>query len=979
VGKGDGRDPGEARSELRSEVQPGQLSEFLRQLAHVSEGGLGGSWDLGLRPGEVIGRFELVREIGRGGFGVVWEARDRTLGRLVAFKAVRAGRQARLSEERLLAEAEAVARLSHPNIVALHDVGHSKHGPYLVLELLRGETLEARLGTGDMPVREALRVAAEIARGLAHAHALGVVHRDLKPGNVFLCQDGQVKLLDFGLSHALGRRRQDGGTPAFMAPEQQQGAPEDERTDVFALGVILFRMLSGRMPFPPEDGGKELLSARPAPGLEVPEAPGLAELVARMLEKQPTRRPRDGAEVSAALWQLASGPEVTPASAGPVRVRRRPRWRLPAIIATGLLAGAGGVCWARRPAPPPPLDASGRVVVAVADVENRTGEAPLDALTGLLVTSLEQSRRLLVLTRSRMLDLARQEGRDGVERVDEVLGRDLGRKAGARVLLVPVVHRLGGTYALELRAVDPVKDQHLFAAREQSPDQAGLLGAIDRLSDRTRRELQESPQEVAAGRIQVGDAITRSLEAYQHYLRGRELRLQRCDLPGDEREQRQALQHDPAFAMAHWELSTALGYMRGHDRTEEGDPIPDPERLADRMPEKERLMLQLSPYVSVGAKDIRANRAEALRIAAELLARFPEDKFAVYLVGVAYHTLGEWDEAVAHYRRSLALDPGQCYVVTLLVNALLGADRSAEAVEVARRGLAATPGPWTESILSYALARRQTLAEAARHARAALAADDGNSLMVSASASCPLLAAGHPEEVEAVARRHRERGTGSPDGVAFLEAPALGLQGRIGDLRRRLAGIPVSSSFEPPPVFLAAGSARREARETLAGLRRTPASRTTIWFLAFFGEIEGATEQASRLAPDPLQERFIAAARLLRDRPAEAVEPLRALRGLWLAEALLPEALLAAGKPAEALAALDALGPMAVCSGYTQAQATLLRAEALERLGRRSEALAEVEALLALWKRADPDLPLLAVARRWRARLAGAGPGPPAR
>jgi eukaryotic-like serine/threonine-protein kinase len=273
------------------------LSEMLRELAAVPDPGAGGAWDTGLRAGATMGRFELVRELGRGGFGVVWEARDRELGRRVAFKAARAGSLRDLREERLRREAEAAARLSHPNVVTLFDVGHSEHGTYLVLELLEGRTLAEELGKGSLPVREAVRIGVEVARGIAHAHAQGVVHRDLKPENVFLCQDGRVKVLDFGMAHASGRPRLDGGTQAYMAPEQARGAPEDERTDVFALGVILHRMLTGRLPA----RGWERKGSPSAPPLEIREAPALGALVCRMLEKDPVKRPRTGRDVALAL------------------------------------------------------------------------------------------------------------------------------------------------------------------------------------------------------------------------------------------------------------------------------------------------------------------------------------------------------------------------------------------------------------------------------------------------------------------------------------------------------------------------------------------------------------------------------------------------------------------------------------------------------------------------------------------------------
>ncbi|HZA50891.1 MAG TPA: serine/threonine-protein kinase, partial [Myxococcaceae bacterium] len=286
----------------------GSISALLRELANAPGDSYPG-WERFLRPGVRVGRFELVHELGRGGFGVVWEARDTELGRSVAFKAVRMGQAPHVREERRLREAELAARLSHPNIVTLHDVGRSEYGPYLILELLRGRTLAARLGRSPMELRDALQVAIEIARGVAHAHSQGVVHRDLKPANVFLCDDGQVKILDFGLAHAFGLPRAPGGTRGYMAPEQRRGAPEDERTDVFALGAILYRMITHARAFPWDRDAED---AESEPILQLPDAPALGDLVSRMLAVDPVRRPRHGGEVLAAL--VAIQRDLPPAS-----------------------------------------------------------------------------------------------------------------------------------------------------------------------------------------------------------------------------------------------------------------------------------------------------------------------------------------------------------------------------------------------------------------------------------------------------------------------------------------------------------------------------------------------------------------------------------------------------------------------------------------------------------------------------------------
>jgi CRP-like cAMP-binding protein len=300
--------PASAPSSTPAEAAPTRVdarsvTAFLRELCADPHGRSGRSaWEAVLRPRGVIGRFELVREIGRGGFGVVWEAHDLELRRDVAFKAMCRGAGSELRVQRLKHEAEAAARLSHPNIVTLYDVGHADAGPYLVLELLRGETLSRRLKGPLLRVEEALRIATQIATGLAHAHEHGVVHRDLKPSNVFLCEDGQLKILDLGLALTFGSSRLlAGGTPAYMAPEQRRGAPEDERTDVFALGALLHQMIAGELPF----GDAVSAPIERAPLLQVAGAPGLPELVQRMLEADPIERPRDAGRVLAELKAIA--------------------------------------------------------------------------------------------------------------------------------------------------------------------------------------------------------------------------------------------------------------------------------------------------------------------------------------------------------------------------------------------------------------------------------------------------------------------------------------------------------------------------------------------------------------------------------------------------------------------------------------------------------------------------------------------------
>ena len=265
-------------------------------------------------PGAWLGRYRIVSFVDRGGMGEVYRAHDERLGRDVAIKVVRSGERASPAlQKRFETEAKAVGSLNHPNVVAVFDAGEQDGCPYLVTELLDGETLAQRLRGGALTPTAAVEVALGIARGLAAAHAVGVVHRDLKPSNVFLTKDGGVKVLDFGLAKLVG----DGssmrepvtetgailGTVEYMSPEQVRGQPADPRSDVFSFGAVLYEMLSGSRAF----GGKSDVETGYAIVNDEPRAvPAgtprrLARLIARCLAKKPEDRFQFGGELVGSL------------------------------------------------------------------------------------------------------------------------------------------------------------------------------------------------------------------------------------------------------------------------------------------------------------------------------------------------------------------------------------------------------------------------------------------------------------------------------------------------------------------------------------------------------------------------------------------------------------------------------------------------------------------------------------------------------
>jgi pimeloyl-ACP methyl ester carboxylesterase len=277
--------------------------------------------------GESIGRFEITCELGRGGFGIVYEAHDSLLRRSVAIKVTRDERAGPFDvttsvehhEDAFRREAETIARLSHPRIVTLFDFGRHQGRPFLVLELLQGETLQQRLDRGALSTREALQVGVRIAEGFAAAHGAGICHHDLKPSNVFLTSDGGLKLLDFGIATMMDGARADAsvgpraGTLGYAAPERVRGEAGDARSDLFSFGALLYAALTGRLPFPPEDDGG---IASPPPRLAdaLPSiAPALDDLVATLLSHDPSARLSNAGAVVDALVAIERENEVADA------------------------------------------------------------------------------------------------------------------------------------------------------------------------------------------------------------------------------------------------------------------------------------------------------------------------------------------------------------------------------------------------------------------------------------------------------------------------------------------------------------------------------------------------------------------------------------------------------------------------------------------------------------------------------------------
>ncbi|MCA1589536.1 MAG: protein kinase, partial [Acidobacteria bacterium] len=633
------------------------------------------------QPRASFAHYEIVSPIGSGGMGEVFLARDTKLDRQVALKFL----NEKFSQEesllnRFIQEAKAASALNHPNILTVYAIDEHEGRHYMSAEFIDGKTLRERMKS-RLTFDETLSIMVQTAEALSAAHQAGIVHRDIKPENIMIRSDGYVKVLDFGLAKLTEINSSGGeeetkklvktnpgvvmGTVTYMSPEQARGKPTDARSDVFSFGIVLYEMLTGKVPFTGEtmtDVLSSIISSEPPTITRIaPHLPReLQRIVQKTLKKKRDQRYqstrdllvdlkelRDELQLEAKLDQTAvpSQPEVGRTSA--------PRHST---------SSGGGI----------------KDSLLLTEFENSTGEAIFDQTLKLaLAFSLAQSPFLDIVPDSRVSQTLRLMGRKPDERVSKELGEEICMRQNLKAFITGTISSFGQIYVLSLEAINARTGESLGREFEQVNSREEVLNALGRAATGIREKLGESLSSIEKFNVPGESITTSSLEALKIFVLGREQIVNGKQLEAIP-FYKKALEIDPKFALAYTEL--AVVYRNTDQWKAAAEMSAKAYELRDTVSETERLRIIYYYHNFVAGEMDKAT--ETLE-----LWRNTYPNFVVSYVSLSdsYERLGQSEKAIGFARQGLKLDPNYATIYMNLVESLVSMDRYEEAKETTRQ------------------------------------------------------------------------------------------------------------------------------------------------------------------------------------------------------------------------------------------------------------------------------------------------------